>query len=117
MRRPRRKATPTLMKQRVILRHVVPTPAFAGRPQELTILSEALGEPAQADLPIGMPAMSRVPMPSNEAVRLAKLRELDILDSPPDDQFDALARTASLVCGTPISLISLIDEPYYTLAQ
>ena len=54
--------------------------------------------------------MSRVPMPSNEAVRLAKLRELDILDSPPDDQFDALARTASLVCGTPISLISLIDE-------
>ena len=58
--------------------------------------------------------MSRVPIlapiPANETLRLAKLRELEILDSPPDDQFDALARAASLVCETPISLISLIDE-------
>jgi signal transduction histidine kinase/CheY-like chemotaxis protein len=48
--------------------------------------------------------------PPNEASRLAALRQLGILGSPPDPEFDALARAASLVCGTPISLVSLVEE-------
>jgi len=46
----------------------------------------------------------------SEAGRLAALRDLGILDTPPDPEFDALVRAASLVCGVPISLVSLVDE-------
>ena len=53
--------------------------------------------------------MSRAPLPANEALRLQSLRELDILDTAPEDEFDALARAASLVCGVPVCLISLVD--------
>ncbi len=45
----------------------------------------------------------------DEARSLEALRALNVLDSAPEAQFDALVRAASLVCGTPISLISLID--------
>ena len=47
--------------------------------------------------------------PENEPQRLAALQALDILDSPPEPAFDALVRAASLACGVPISLISLVD--------
>ena len=45
----------------------------------------------------------------DEARSLEALRALNVLDSAPEAQFDALVQTASLVCGTPIALISLID--------
>jgi PAS domain S-box-containing protein len=48
-------------------------------------------------------------MPYDEARRLDALRSLGILDSTPDAEFDALAQAASLVCETPIALISLVD--------
>ena len=44
-----------------------------------------------------------------EAERLARLRELVILDTAPEAVFDAIARMASEVCGAPIALISLVD--------
>ena len=46
----------------------------------------------------------------NEAWRLQSLRDLDVLDSAPEAEFDALVKVASLVCGVPISLVSLVDE-------
>ena len=49
------------------------------------------------------------PHPEDEATRLAALLSLEVLDSGPEAEFDALVHAASLVCGTPISLISLID--------
>jgi len=45
----------------------------------------------------------------DEAASLGALHALDVLDSGPEAEFDALVRAASLVCGVPISLISLID--------
>ncbi len=45
----------------------------------------------------------------NEASSLLALQALDVLGTAPEAQFDALVQAASLVCGTPISLISLID--------
>ena len=48
-------------------------------------------------------------LPANESARLAALQALQVLDTPPEEQFDALVKAASLVCGVPISLISLID--------
>jgi PAS domain S-box-containing protein len=38
------------------------------------------------------------------------LRDLGILDTPAEAEFDALARAASLACGVPVSLLSLVDE-------
>ena len=48
--------------------------------------------------------------PANESQRLLDLRSYEILDTPPDDAFDAIARLASQICDTPIALISLLDE-------
>jgi anti-sigma regulatory factor (Ser/Thr protein kinase) len=44
-----------------------------------------------------------------EAARLAALRRYRILDTEPERAFDDLTLVASVVCGTPIALISLID--------
>lgn len=45
----------------------------------------------------------------DEARSIAALRDLAVLDTAPESVFDALVRAASLVCGVPISLVSLID--------
>ncbi|MBS0419339.1 MAG: EAL domain-containing protein [Proteobacteria bacterium] len=47
--------------------------------------------------------------PDNEQSRLASLHALDVLDSAPEDPFDALVRAAAYIAGTPISLLSLVD--------
>jgi len=50
------------------------------------------------------------PVLQDEAERLNTLRGYGILDTHPEDRFDDLARLAASICGTPISLISLVDE-------
>jgi PAS domain S-box-containing protein len=49
-------------------------------------------------------------IPEDEDARLEALQELEILDSAPEGEFDDLALIASQICGTPISMISLIDR-------
>lgn len=41
--------------------------------------------------------------------RVAALQEMAVLDTPPEEGFDALTRLAANVCETPIALVSLID--------
>ena len=53
--------------------------------------------------------MSAYPVPPNETERLAALRSYKILDTKPEERFDELTKLAALICGVPISLISLID--------
>jgi len=53
--------------------------------------------------------MPRAPLAANEAARLESLRALSILDTAPEEAFDALVRAASRVCGVPVCLISLVD--------
>ena len=48
-------------------------------------------------------------IPINESDRLRSLRELKLLDTAAEPQFDAIVNAAALICGTPISLISLVD--------
>ncbi|MDP1571301.1 MAG: ATP-binding protein [Vicinamibacterales bacterium] len=49
-------------------------------------------------------------MPIDEQVRLAALRKYRLLDTDPEQAFDDLALLASEICGTPIALITLVDE-------
>jgi GAF domain-containing protein len=51
----------------------------------------------------------KAPLPDNETERLAALYSLDILDSAPEQDFDDIVALASSVCGTPMSLVSLVD--------
>ncbi len=53
--------------------------------------------------------MQVAPQPDNESARLLALHSLAVLDSEAEETFDSLVRAAALVCGVPISLISLVD--------
>ncbi len=44
-----------------------------------------------------------------EEKRLDALRNLNILDTAPEEDFDELARLAALICKAPVALISLVD--------
>ncbi|MCT4580171.1 MAG: GAF domain-containing sensor histidine kinase [Flavobacteriales bacterium] len=46
----------------------------------------------------------------NEKLRLDYLRSLNILDTLPESDYDNLTQIASQICGTPISLVSLVDD-------
>ena len=48
-------------------------------------------------------------MPENEEARLVALKQLDILDSEPEERFDRITRIASESFDVPIALVSLID--------
>jgi PAS domain S-box-containing protein len=48
-------------------------------------------------------------LPPNETARLETLHQYAILDTLPEQEFDDLTRLAALICGTPISLVSLVD--------
>ena len=49
------------------------------------------------------------PLPKNEQERLRALRAYKILDTRPEDRFDELTELAAIICGVPISLMTLID--------
>lgn len=49
-------------------------------------------------------------IPENDAQRVQTLRQLGVLDTPPEERFDRLTRMARRWFGIPIALVSLVDE-------
>ncbi|APC21387.1 sensor domain-containing diguanylate cyclase [Pseudomonas protegens] len=47
--------------------------------------------------------------PNNEALRIQTLRELNVLDTSPEERFDRLTRLAKRLFNVPIALVSLVD--------
>jgi len=54
--------------------------------------------------------MEPASLPLDEDARLRALEELQLLDSPAEQEFDDITLLASFICDTPIALISLIDK-------
>ena len=59
--------------------------------------------------PINRFELTATRTPPSESERLRALADLNVLDTLPERAFDALVQAAALVCGVPISLISLVD--------
>ncbi len=53
---------------------------------------------------------TRAPIPRDEALRLAALRALAIMDTPPEERFDRHTRLAAAAFRVPVALVSLVDE-------
>lgn len=45
-----------------------------------------------------------------ERERLAALSQYHIVNTPPEEEYDAISRLASYICQTPIALVSFLDE-------
>ncbi|GAB4018896.1 GAF domain-containing hybrid sensor histidine kinase/response regulator [Spirosoma koreense] len=62
------------------------------------------------------------PIPANEHERLESLSQYELLDTPQEVEYDRVSHIASQLCGTPIAMVSLIDQQrqwvksYYGLA-
>ncbi len=54
--------------------------------------------------------LEELPASLNEKERLRALHTYKILDTPTEEKFNRLVELASLICGVPISLITLVDE-------
>ncbi len=52
----------------------------------------------------------KAPLPPDEAARLDALRQYQVLDTPPEPEFDDLTQLAAYICGTPIAILGLIDR-------
>ena len=50
------------------------------------------------------------PIPVDEAQRIRSVRAYEILDTPPEPEFDALARLASHTFAAPIAVVAMMDS-------
>ena len=54
--------------------------------------------------------MIKPAIPANEIERQRELKSFSILDTIPEKEYDEITFLAAQICGTPISLISLLDD-------
>ena len=51
-----------------------------------------------------------IPVPERERERIEALRRYEILDTPPEENFDRITRIIAAYLNVPIALVSLVDE-------
>ena len=52
----------------------------------------------------------RAPMPESEAHRIEAVKELQLLDTAPEERFDQITRIAAAAFDVPIALVTLVDQ-------
>jgi serine/threonine protein kinase len=83
----------------------------ARRPEDRLSLQDAASglQSYLVDEIVRMRAVDPTLLAPNEAQRIAALRRYDVLDSPPDETYDAITRLAGRMLQVPIALITLVD--------
>lgn len=54
--------------------------------------------------------MKHAPLPDDEPERLKALENYHVLDTLPEQAYDDITYLASQICGTPVAIVSLVDE-------
>ena len=71
-------------------------------------------QPAQNDWSAqqcrGVTTSAKTARHPRHADRLAALQSFDVLDTPREEEFDDICALAAEICGTPVALISLVDD-------
>jgi signal transduction histidine kinase len=57
----------------------------------------------------------RAPVPSDEQDRLRALHELELTERRPEPDLDGIVELTAGVCGTPVSMVSIIDSDRHTV--
>jgi serine/threonine protein kinase len=83
----------------------------ARRPEDRLSLHEAASglQSYIVDEIVRMRVVDPTLLAPDESRRVAALRRYDVLDSPPDETYDAITRLASRMLQVPIALVTLID--------
>ncbi len=106
------------------LREIVVAPIEVGPEQEVGVgvsvgsaLAPADGTAADILMQIADQRMydnkilrRQVPFPRDERERINDLRSYQILDTPPEQEFDEITRLARNALGVPVALISFVDD-------
>jgi diguanylate cyclase (GGDEF)-like protein len=53
--------------------------------------------------------VTEAPIPADDAARVASLRRLGLLDTPPEERFDRITRLAQRVLDVPVAAVTLVD--------
>ena len=89
----------------------VPEPGRAGNRASAQISELVVVKFARQDnAPRALTPMLAAPIPANDKERLAALRALLILDTPPEERYDAIVRFAAEQFDMPIALVTLVDQ-------
>ena len=59
--------------------------------------------------------MENFPIPTNEKQRLQAVYEYNLQEHDKDDELEVFANSASLICNTPIALVSVFDKDYQVI--
>ena len=81
----------------------------SGATEVAVSLAEAVSALVKMTAPIAEKMMA-APIPSNEEARMAELEGLNLLDTPPEENFDHITERLTRLFKVPIALLTLVDK-------
>ena len=81
----------------------------SGATEVAVSMAEAMSALVKMTAPIAEKMMA-APIPSNEEARMAELEGLNLLDTPPEENFDHITARLTRVFKVPIALVTLVDK-------
>ena len=81
----------------------------SGATEVAVSLAEAVSAIVKMTAPIAEKMMA-APIPSNEEARMAELEGLNLLDTPPEENFDHITDRLTRLFKVPIALLTLVDK-------